>query len=72
MSHEQVSQLLSTGMGQYLLSHPAFAQTLLLFAAFAVLPVALFLTFAVVTVVLSAAGFVFFQGRCNRLSILTL
>lgn len=72
MSPEQVSQLLSTRMGQYLLSHPAFAQTLLLFAAFAVLPVALFLAFAVVTFIISAAGFVFFQGRCDCLSILTL
>lgn len=58
----RVSQLLSTRMGQYLLSHPAFAQTLLLFAAFAVLPVALFLAFAVVTFIISAAGFVCFQG----------
>lgn len=72
MSPEQVSQLLSTRMGQYLLSHPAFAQTLLLFAAFAVLPVALFLAFAVVTFIISAAGFVLFQGRCDCLSILTL
>lgn len=72
MSPEQVSQLLSTRMGQYLLSHPAFAQTLLLFAAFAVLPVALFLAFAVVTFIISAAGFVFFQGRCDCLFILTL
>lgn len=59
-------------MGQFLVSHPALAQTLLLFAAFAVLPVALFLAFAVVTFAVSAAGFVFFQGRGDRLSILTL
>ncbi|TWW69982.1 Promethin Transmembrane protein 159 [Takifugu flavidus] len=58
----RVSQLLSTRPGQYLLSHPALAPTLLLFAAFAVLPVALFLAFAVVTFIISATGFVFFQG----------
>ncbi|CAG11413.1 unnamed protein product [Tetraodon nigroviridis] len=58
----RVSQLLRTRTGQYLLSHPALAQTLLLFAAFAVLPVALFLAFAMVTFVICAAGFVFFQG----------
>lgn len=72
LCHEQVSQLLSTRMGQYFLRHPAFAQTLLFFAAFAVLPVALFLAFAIVTFIISAAGFVFFQGRCNCLSILML
>uniref|UniRef100_A0A3B5KMU0 Uncharacterized protein n=1 Tax=Takifugu rubripes TaxID=31033 RepID=A0A3B5KMU0_TAKRU len=54
--------LLSTRPGQYLLSHPTLAPTLLLFAAFAVLPVALFLAFAVVTFIISATGFVFFQG----------
>lgn len=72
LRHVQVSQLLSTRTGQYLLSHPTSAQTLLLFAAFAVLPVALFLAFTVVTFIISAAGFVFFQGRCDRLSLLTL
>lgn len=72
LSREQVSQLLSTKPGQFLLSHPALAHTLLLFVAFAVLPVALFLAFAVVTFIISATGFVFFQGRCDRPSSLTL
>lgn len=64
-SLEQVSQLMNTRIGQYLSSHPVLALAVMLFGAMAALPVGLFLTFALVTITVSAVGFVFFEGRCN-------
>ncbi|XP_070779000.1 lipid droplet assembly factor 1-like [Enoplosus armatus] len=57
----KVSQLMNTRVGQYLSSHPVLALTVLLFGAMAALPVGLFLTFALVTFIMSALGFVFFE-----------
>nr|XP_046271907.1 lipid droplet assembly factor 1-like [Scatophagus argus]XP_046271908.1 lipid droplet assembly factor 1-like [Scatophagus argus]XP_046271909.1 lipid droplet assembly factor 1-like [Scatophagus argus]XP_046271910.1 lipid droplet assembly factor 1-like [Scatophagus argus]XP_046271911.1 lipid droplet assembly factor 1-like [Scatophagus argus]XP_046271912.1 lipid droplet assembly factor 1-like [Scatophagus argus] len=57
----KVSQLMNTRIGQYLSSHPALALTVVLFSTIAVLPVGLFLIFALVTIVMSAVGFVFFE-----------
>ncbi|XP_078125099.1 lipid droplet assembly factor 1-like isoform X1 [Sander vitreus] len=57
----KVAQLKSTRLGQYLSSHPFFALTVLLFSALAALPVGLFLSFALVTCIMSAVGFVFFE-----------
>lgn len=58
---------MKTRMGQYLSSHPFLALTVLLFSAMAALPVGLFLTFALVTVIILAVVFVFFEGKCNPL-----
>ncbi|KAM9346724.1 lipid droplet assembly factor 1-like [Symphorus nematophorus] len=58
----RVSQLMNTRVGQYLSSHPVIALTVMLFGAMAALPVGLFLTFALVTIIMSAVGFVFFEG----------
>ncbi len=65
-SLSQVAQLMNTKVGLYLSSHPLLGLTLLLFGAIAAVPVGLFLTFALVTIVMSAVCFVFFEGRCNH------
>ncbi|XP_034750334.1 lipid droplet assembly factor 1-like [Etheostoma cragini] len=57
----KVAQLMSTRLGQYLSSHPFFALTVLLFGSLAALPVGLFLSFALVTSIMSAVGFVLFE-----------
>ncbi|KAG8006977.1 Promethin [Nibea albiflora] len=58
----KVSQLMNTRMGQYLSSHPALSLAVLLFSVMAALPVGLFLSFALVTIIMSAVGFVFFEA----------
>uniref|UniRef100_A0A671XZQ2 Transmembrane protein 159 n=1 Tax=Sparus aurata TaxID=8175 RepID=A0A671XZQ2_SPAAU len=58
----RVSQLMNTRIGQYLSSHPVLALAVMLFGAMAALPVGLFLTFALVTITVSAVGFVFFEA----------
>lgn len=58
----QVEQLMDTRAGQYLSSHPFLALNVLLFGAAAALPVGLFLSFALVTLVMSAVGFLCFEG----------
>lgn len=57
----RVSQLMNTRFGQYLSSHPVLGLSVLLFSAIAALPVGLFLTFALVTIIMSAVAFVFFE-----------
>ncbi|XP_041633935.1 lipid droplet assembly factor 1-like [Cheilinus undulatus] len=72
----RVTRLMNTRVGLYLSSHPVLALTAVLFSALAVLPVGLFLSFAVVTSLMSAAGFVFFEvfllfiGGVTLLSVL--
>ncbi|KAM9843124.1 lipid droplet assembly factor 1-like [Aulostomus maculatus] len=60
-SESKVPQLMNTRIGQYLSSHPFFAVTLFVFSAMAALPVGVFVVFAVVTVTISAVGFLFFD-----------
>uniref|UniRef100_A0A3Q4G4N7 Promethin-like n=1 Tax=Neolamprologus brichardi TaxID=32507 RepID=A0A3Q4G4N7_NEOBR len=55
----RVAQLLNTRLGRYLSSHSFVALTALMFCAMAAVPVGLFVTFAVVTMMISAVGFVF-------------
>ncbi|XP_068435287.1 lipid droplet assembly factor 1-like [Clinocottus analis] len=57
----KVAWLLDTRVGQYLSSHPVLALSGVMFSAMAALPVGLFLSFALVTIVMSAVGFVFFE-----------
>ncbi|XP_037544299.1 lipid droplet assembly factor 1 [Nematolebias whitei] len=72
----KVAQLMRTRFGQYLSARPFLALTVLLFSAMAALPVGLFLMFAIVTVVISVVGFVFFEvfllfvGGVTLLSVL--
>lgn len=64
----QLSRLINSRAGRYVSSHPVVALALLLFAALAMLPVGLFLAFAVVTLAVSAVSFVALEGRsgyCN-------
>lgn len=56
--------MMETRVGRYLRSHPVLGLTAMLFGVMAALPVGLFLIFALVTIVMSAVGFVFFEGRC--------
>lgn len=65
----QVERLLSTRIGQYLSSHSFVALAALMFSAMAAVPVGLFLTFAVVTTMMAAVGFVFCEGRCTCVRI---
>ncbi|XP_070704759.1 lipid droplet assembly factor 1-like [Pempheris klunzingeri] len=68
----KVAQLMNTRLGQYLSSHPVLALTVLLFSAMAVLPVGFFLLFALVTVIMMAVGFVFFEAFLLCVGGLTL
>lgn len=68
----RVAQLLNTRLGQYLQQHPVFGLTVLLFSSMASLPVGLFVVFALVTLVMSAVGFVFFEVFLLFIAGLTL
>ncbi|KAJ0001401.1 hypothetical protein NQD34_006421 [Periophthalmus magnuspinnatus] len=57
----RVSRFLNSRLGQYLRQHPVFGLSMLLFTSMAVLPVGLFVVFALVTLVLSVVGFVFVE-----------
>lgn len=59
----QVSRLIHSRAGRYVSSHPVVALALLLFAALATLPVGLFLAFALLTLVMSLAGFLAVEGE---------
>lgn len=58
----RVARLLNTRLGRYLSSHSFVALTALMFCAMAAVPVGLFVTFAVVTMMISAVGFVFCEA----------
>nr|XP_020475516.1 promethin [Monopterus albus] len=60
-SDPRVARVMNTPVGQYLSSHPFLGLALMLFSTMAALPVGLFLVFALVTAVMSAVGFVFFE-----------
>ncbi|KAL6102907.1 ldaf1 [Pungitius sinensis] len=72
----RVEKLMDTRAGQYLSSHPFVALNVLLFGAVAALPVGLFLSFALVTLIMSAVGFLCFEvlllfaGGLTLLSVL--
>ncbi|XP_040919017.1 lipid droplet assembly factor 1-like [Toxotes jaculatrix] len=57
----KVAQVMNSRIGQYLSNHPFLALTVMLFSAMAAVPVGLFLIFALVTIIMSAVGFVFFE-----------
>ncbi|XP_026181562.1 promethin isoform X2 [Mastacembelus armatus] len=57
----KVAKVMNTRVGRYLSSHPFLALTVMLFSAMAALPVGLFLLFALVTIIMSTAGFFFFE-----------
>ncbi|XP_056263466.1 lipid droplet assembly factor 1-like isoform X2 [Pseudoliparis swirei] len=57
----KVAWLMETRIGQYLSSQPVLALAGLMFSAMAALPVGIFLSFALVTIVMSVVGFVFFE-----------
>lgn len=72
----KVSRLIHSRAGRCVRSQPVLAVALLLFAALALLPVGLFLAFALVTLAASAAGFVavevllLFAGGLSLLGVL--
>ncbi|XP_029364972.1 promethin [Echeneis naucrates] len=68
----KVKQMMETKFGQYLSGHPVVALTVLVFGAMAALPVGLFLMFALVTIIMSAVGFVFFEVSLLFVGGLTL
>ncbi|XP_068574755.1 lipid droplet assembly factor 1-like [Cebidichthys violaceus] len=71
-SDPKVELLMDTRIGQYLSSHPLLALTALLFGIMAAVPVGLFLSFAFVTIVMTAVGFVFFEVFLLSVGGLTL
>lgn len=58
----KVSQVMNSRLGQYLSGHPFMALSAGIFTALAAVPLGLFLTFALVTIVMSAVAFVFVEG----------
>ncbi|CAL1588346.1 unnamed protein product [Knipowitschia caucasica] len=68
----RVARLLNTRLGQYLRQNPVLGLSALLFSSMAVLPVGLFAVFALVTLVMSAVGFVFFEVLLLLVAGLTL
>uniref|UniRef100_A0A3B3UHZ1 Transmembrane protein 159 n=1 Tax=Poecilia latipinna TaxID=48699 RepID=A0A3B3UHZ1_9TELE len=76
-SSEVLKVKAGTKAGQYLRRRPFLALALLLFSAMAALPVGLFLLFALITIVMSVVGFVFFEvfllfvGGMTLLSVLS-
>nr|XP_043907332.1 lipid droplet assembly factor 1-like isoform X2 [Solea senegalensis] len=71
-SQPLISQAMNSRCGQYLSSHPFLALAVMLFSAMAALPVGLFLIFALVTVITSTVGFVFFEVFVLFAGMLTL
>ncbi|KAF3700195.1 Promethin Transmembrane protein 159 [Channa argus] len=55
----KVTEVMNSRVGRYLSSHPFLALAAVLFGTMAAVPVGLFLTFALVTIIMSAVGFVF-------------
>ncbi|XP_026212600.1 promethin [Anabas testudineus] len=68
----RVTQVMNSGVGRYLSSHPFLALTVMLFSSMAAVPVGLFLIFALVTIVMSAIGFVFCEVILLSVAGLTL
>ncbi|GAA6228640.1 promethin-like [Lates japonicus] len=68
----KVALVMNTRIGQYLSSHPFLALTVLLFSVMAALPVGLFLTFALVTIIMSVVAVVFFEAFLLFVGGLTL
>lgn len=58
----KVALVMNSRIGQYLSSHPFVALSVMLFSAMAAVPFGLFLTFALVTIIMAAVGFVFFEA----------
>lgn len=56
-----VGQLVNSRTGQYLSNHPFLALSLVLFSAMAVVPFGIFITFALVSIIMAAVGFIFFE-----------
>lgn len=59
---------MKTRIRQYLNSHPFFALTVMLFGAMSAIPVGMFLSFALVTIIMSAVGLVFFEGMSDHVN----
>uniref|UniRef100_A0A3Q0T4W0 Transmembrane protein 159 n=1 Tax=Amphilophus citrinellus TaxID=61819 RepID=A0A3Q0T4W0_AMPCI len=65
------ARLMNTRIGQYLSNHSFVALSVLMFSAMAAVPVGLFLTFAVVTTMMSAVVFLLFVGGLALLWVLS-
>lgn len=57
----KISDLMSTGIGRYLDSHPVLALSVLVFCVLAALPIGLFLVFAIMVSVVTAVGCAVFE-----------
>ncbi|XP_077385412.1 lipid droplet assembly factor 1-like [Festucalex cinctus] len=61
-NNPKVNLLMKSRAVQYLNGHPVVALAVMLFCAMAAVPVGLFVLFALVTLVMSAVSFLFFEG----------
>ncbi|KAI1883905.1 hypothetical protein AGOR_G00220900 [Albula goreensis] len=71
-SDPKVAEFMNTSLGKYLDSHPFLTLSLLVFGAMAMVPVSLFLVFAVVTFIAATMGFIFLEVFLLSLGGVTL
>ncbi|XP_077415874.1 lipid droplet assembly factor 1-like [Vanacampus margaritifer] len=71
-SNPKVNLLMKSRVVQYLNGHPVVALAVMLFCAMAAVPVGLFVLFALVTVILSAVSFLFFEGFLLFVGVVSL
>ncbi|XP_029996173.1 promethin-like isoform X1 [Sphaeramia orbicularis] len=57
----KVTQLMNSRIGLYIRTHPFLGLAVLLFSAMSAVPVGIFLIFSLVTIIMTAVGFVFFE-----------
>uniref|UniRef100_A0A673BPZ9 Uncharacterized protein n=1 Tax=Sphaeramia orbicularis TaxID=375764 RepID=A0A673BPZ9_9TELE len=62
----QVTQLMNSRIGLYIRTHPFLGLAVLLFSAMSAVPVGIFLIFSLVTIIMTAVGFVFFECKCDH------
>ncbi|KAG2455580.1 LYRM1 protein, partial [Polypterus senegalus] len=68
--NSKIVELMKSPLGQYLDSHPFLALVLLVFIVMATLPTALFLSFAVISFVVTSVGFILLEGVLVLLCVL--
>ncbi|XP_028669991.1 lipid droplet assembly factor 1-like [Erpetoichthys calabaricus] len=70
--NSKIVELMKSPLGQYLDSHPFLALVLLVFIVMATLPTALFLSFAVISFVVTSVGFILLEGCLLFIGVLVL
>ncbi|XP_077474771.1 lipid droplet assembly factor 1-like [Stigmatopora argus] len=71
-NNPKVTVLMNSRAVQYLNGHPVLALAVMTFCATAVVPVSLFVLFALVTLVMAVGAFLFFEGSLLFMGALSL